>query len=106
MLCRFYGAKNYQFFKLEWEPLAYYITTMGKIFNWAQIFSIIFKYAILQVHKKSTTKKPTFYLLTYVMDIICTSFSYPAMNWHWTKEKPLIHIYYLVLWEDNYIPQL
>ena len=51
MLCRFYEVDNYQYFKMEWMSLAYYVATTGAIFNWVQIFSVTLKDVILQVQK-------------------------------------------------------
>ena len=45
-----------------------------------------------------------FYLSSYVVDFIRSSFGFPTMNWKWTKQNPPIHIYYSTLWEDKCIP--
>ena len=106
MLCRFYGVNNFQYFRLEWTPLAYYIETTCKVFNWKEIFSITFKDVILQAQKNLSTKKPSFYLSSYIMDVVCASLSFPAMNWHQTRGNPPIQIYFPILWEDNYRPHI
>ena len=64
------------------------------------------KEAIEKYQNTSTSRKPTFYLSGYVMDVFCATSSFPTMGWDWTKTSPLVHMYSSTLWEDNFIPHI
>ena len=78
MLCRLYGLPNYSYFKKEWAPIAHHVITMGESFPWASILSLKLKNAIQEFQKD--TKKPNFYLYTFIVDIFCAEFCFPNMG--------------------------
>ena len=62
------------------------------------------KEAIEKHQKTPTSRTPTFYIFSYVMDVFCATFPILAMGWNWTRIGPLAHIYCSPSWEDNFIP--
>jgi hypothetical protein len=47
--------------------------------------------------------EPTpFYMLAYIMNVVCYKTPFPLMNWSWTPKSPEpIDIYHSKLWEEN-----
>ena len=104
MLCRLYGLLNCTLFNAGWAPLSHHFFTIEDLFNWAQILSVILKEAIKKYQKTPTSRKPTFYLSAYVIDLFCVMSPFPAIGWNWTRVRPPIHIYCSSVWEENFIP--
>ena len=103
MLCRLYGLENCTSSKLEWAPLAHHVLTTGESFNWEHIFLMVLKEEIEKYEKTLTSRKPTIYLSTYIMEVLFLDMPFLAMRWDWKKIVPPIHIYCSALWEDNFI---
>jgi hypothetical protein len=101
MICRLYGEKNPQHFKLEWVPLLHQIVKKGKIFNWAEILSA----NILLVVKRSLESPPRFgvgfFMSSYLIDVVCAITPFPLMKWSWSLYEKPIHIYCSVLWNKK-----
>lgn len=47
-------------------------------------------------------QESNFYMSFYIMDSMCRGHNFPSMNWEWKGSSPLVHIYYLELWEARY----
>ena len=94
MLYRFYGVENFPIFKTGMDLVGLVHGNYKCNFPFGKKNSITFKGAILQVQKTPTTKKPNFYLSAYLMDVVCASFSFPTLGWHWIREIP--HTYSLL----------
>jgi hypothetical protein len=47
-------------------------------------------------------KKLGFYMSSYLIDVVCSSISFPTMGWDWNPSLPPIHIYFSELWDNNY----
>ena len=45
-------------------------------------------------------------MLSYVMDIFCTTSSFPNLGWNWKKDCPMVHIYFSDMWEDSFVPHI
>ena len=75
-------------FSDERTPLVHHIITHGHVFNWAYIFSVNLKAAMTLVKDSQATNKPKFYMYAYLFDIICSSFTFPLMKWHWNENTP------------------
>ena len=101
MLCRLYGLPNCSYFKEEWAPIAHHVITTSEYFPWASILSLELKNSIHEFRK--ATKKPNFYLSTFIMDIFCAEFCFPNMGWSWELPAPPMHIYHSKLWDTNYV---
>ena len=92
MFCRLYGLSNCSMFKAEWVPRADHILLIGESFNWEEILSVNLKEEIEKYQKTPTTRKPTFYISGYVMDVFCATSAFPALGWNWNKNSPSVHI--------------
>lgn len=43
---------------------------------------------------------------TYLVDLMCVSFTFPYMNWACNVKCPLIHVYFPNLCENNYMEHI
>ena len=93
MFCWLYGEANCTFFKVEWVPTAQHILLTGESFNWVQILSVNLQEQIDKYQKAPESKKPQFYMSTYVMDVFCVTSSFPDLGWNWQKDCTSVHIY-------------
>ena len=64
---------------------------------------MVLKEEIEKYEKTLASRKPTFYLSTYIMEVFFLDMPFLAMGWDWKKFGPPIHIYCSALWEDNFI---
>ena len=106
MFCRLYGLPNCSSFKAQWVPMANHILFIEHSFNSAQILSFNLHEEIEKYEKTPENRKPSFYMLGFVMDAFCASTAFSALNWNWTKKYPLVHIYCADMWDNNFIPRV
>jgi hypothetical protein len=102
MLCRIFGRKDTAHFLLPWVPIMHEVAE-GYSFNWAKILSDNLAKEITEYQSMKAKGKPTpFYMLAYIMDVICFMTPFPLMSWSWTSTgaEP-IHFYHSKLWEDK-----
>jgi hypothetical protein len=45
---------------------------------------------------------PTFYMASYLLDVICTRNVFTDMNLSWHVAELLVHVYFSILWENRY----
>jgi hypothetical protein len=45
---------------------------------------------------------PSFYMASYLLDVICAINVFVGMNLSWHVSKSLVHVYFNVLWENRY----
>ena len=74
MLCKLFGLSNSIVFKAEWALIAHHILTTRESFIWAKLLLVILNEAIEKYQKTPSSRKPTFYLSSYVMDVLCAAF--------------------------------
>ena len=103
MFCQLFGLPNYRDFKDEWTPIAHHLLLIGECFNLAQILSVSLKEAIEKYQKGSTSRKPTFYMSRYVMDIFYVTSSFPTVCYNWANTSLPVHIYFSYMWENNFV---
>ena len=84
-------------------PVVHHIFLIGESFNWAQILSVNLKEDIEKYQKTLATRKSTFYMSGYVIDVFYATYSFPDMGWSWSKNSPLIHIHCSYMWEDKFV---
>jgi hypothetical protein len=53
-----------------------------------------------QVPKEGDT--PTFYMASYLLDIICARNAFTGMNLNWHSSELTVHVYFSILWENRY----
>ena len=46
---------------------------------------------------------PTFYMASYLLDVICAGNTFAEMNLNWHPSELAVHVYYNILWEKRYI---
>jgi hypothetical protein len=44
----------------------------------------------------------TFYMDSYLMDLIYVINRFPELNWSWNMSKPPMHVYCQMIWEKKY----
>jgi hypothetical protein len=71
LMCRLYGEEKYIHFKDAWVPFFYILITNGFVFNWAAILSHVMKSFIERDKKPIIEILPTFYMASYLLDIVC-----------------------------------
>ena len=75
-------------------------------FNWAQILSCNLREEIEKYEKTPANRKPSFYMLGFVMDAFYGSNSFSALNWNWRDKYPPVHIYCADMSDKNFIPRV
>jgi hypothetical protein len=102
MTCRLYGREDTTHFFLQWVPLMHKVTE-GCSFDWAKLLSDSLTSRITEYRmQREREKVASFFMSTYIMDIVCFKTHFPLMSWSWapSNDEP-IHIYYSKLWEDK-----
>ena len=90
MICKLYGEDKCTHFKLEWTPIAHYVSDKGDVFNWEQLLSI----NISETTKGALgPKQPGFFMSSYLLDVVCASNHFPGMDWCWNPTSSPIHVY-------------
>jgi hypothetical protein len=102
LMCRLYGEATCILFKDDWVLVGLIVITNGSVFNWAAILSLAMKRAIEKAKKPTTEILPTFYMASYLLDIVCANNSFPGLNWNWNIAGSPIYVYCLGLWENKY----
>jgi hypothetical protein len=102
MMCRIYGKENTTHFFLPWVPIIHSMAE-GFSFDWAKILSDNLTSKISEYQTKKIKWQPTsFFMSSYVMDVICFMTLFPLMRWSWTSDSAEpIHDYHSKLWEDK-----
>ena len=88
MLCRLYGSASCTMFQAKWVPVAQHVLFIGDSFNWAQVLSFNLKYEIEKYQKTPSNQKSTFYMSGFVMDALCATSPFSALNWNWSENSP------------------
>jgi hypothetical protein len=102
MTYRLYGREDTTHFFLSWVPLMHTVAE-GYSFNWEKLLfdsltSRITKYRT----QKMNGKVASFFMYTYLMEVVCSMIPFPLMNWSWppSNAEP-VHVYHSKLWEDK-----
>jgi hypothetical protein len=45
---------------------------------------------------------PTFYMASYLLNVMCTRYVFVGMNLSWHVGELLVHVYFNILWEKRY----
>jgi hypothetical protein len=81
LIARLYDEQNCTHFKDAWLLFAYTVVTIGHVFNWATILSPSLN-RMIERAKKAKAKPgvvPTFYMVSYLMDVICATNIFPGV---------------------------
>jgi hypothetical protein len=81
MMCRLYGKENTAHFLLPWVPIMHTVAE-GFSFNWAKILYDNLVREIKEYQSPKAKGQPTsFYMLAYIMDVICFMTPFTLMGW-------------------------
>jgi len=83
-------------------PLAYTIAISGIGFNWGAIISKQLSTCIRQAQMPKEGETPSFYMDSYLLEIICARNVFSRMNLRWHTLELLVHVYFNILWENRY----
>jgi hypothetical protein len=102
LICRLYGEKDCSRFSEAWMPLAYTVAISGSGFNWGAIISKKLSICIQQAQMPKEGETPTFYMDSYLLDVMCARNIFASMNLSWHIAELPVHIYFSILWENRY----
>jgi hypothetical protein len=102
LICRLYGEKDCSRFSEAWMPLAYMVAISGRGFNWGAIISKQLSICIQQAQTPKEGETPSFYMASYLLDVICARNVFAGMNLSWHASELPVHVYFNVLWENRY----
>jgi hypothetical protein len=105
LLSRLYGEEDSTKFKESWLPFIYAVTKTSIMFNWEYVGekSSLLHWYKLCWHRNTTLRMHlTFYMASYLLNIICIINSFLGMGWQWKSNHLPIHIYCNNLWEPKY----
>jgi hypothetical protein len=102
LICRLYGEKDCSRFSEAWMPLAYTVAISGSGFNWGAIISKQLSICIQQAWTPKEGETPTFYMASYLLDVMCARNVFTGMNLSWHVAELSVHVYFNILWENRY----
>jgi hypothetical protein len=102
LICRLYGEKDCSRFSEAWMPLAYTVAISGRGFNWGAIISKQLSICIQQAQTPKEGETPSFYMASYLLDVICARNVFAGMNLSWHVSELPVHVYFSILWENRY----
>jgi hypothetical protein len=100
LICRFHGEKYFSRFLEALMPLAYTVAILGTGFNWGAIISKQLSTYIRQSQMPKEVETPSFYMASYLLDIICAKNVFSGMNLNWHSSELSIHVYFSILWDN------
>jgi hypothetical protein len=102
LLCRLHGEKDYSRFSEDWMPLDYTVAISRRSFNWGSIISKQLNTCIQQAQMPKEGDTPSFYMASYLLDVICARNAFVGMNLMWHSSELPVHVYFSILWENKY----
>jgi hypothetical protein len=102
LICRLYGENDCSKFSEAWMPLAYTVAISGRSFNWGAIISKQLSINLSQAQTPKEGEVLTFYMASYLLDVICARNIFAGMNLSWHIFELPVHVYFNILWENRY----
>jgi hypothetical protein len=102
LLCRLHGEKDCSRFSEAWMPLAYTVAISRIGFNWGAIISKQLSTCIRQAQMLKEGETPSFYMASYLLDVVCARNAFTGMNLNWHTSELPVHVYFDILWENRY----
>jgi hypothetical protein len=102
LIYRLYGEKDCSKFSEAWMPLAYTVAIVGSSFNWGAIISKQLRIYVQQAQTPKEGEAPTFYMASYLLDVMCARNIFAGMNLIWHVAELPVHVYFSILWENRY----
>jgi hypothetical protein len=97
LICRLYGEKHCSIFSEAWMPLAYTVAIFESGFNWGAIISKQLSICIQQAQTSKEGETPTFYMASYLLDVMCIRNIFVGMNLSWHVAELSFHVYFSIL---------
>jgi hypothetical protein len=102
LICRLNGEKYFSKFSGAWIPLAYTVVIVRCSFNWGEIISKQMRICAQQAQASKEGEAPTFYMDSYLLDVMCGKNIFVDINLSWHVAKLPFHVYFSVLWENRF----
>jgi hypothetical protein len=102
LIYRLYGEKDCSKFSEKWIPLAYTMEIIGRSFKLGPIISKKLSIGVHQAHTSKEGEAPTFYLASYLLNVMCARNVSVGMNLRWNVAELMVHIYFNILCENMY----
>jgi hypothetical protein len=102
LLCKLHGEKDCSRFLEAWMPLTYTVAIFGIGFNWRAIISKQMSTYIRQAQTLKEGETLSFYMASYLLDVVCARNDFDGMNLIWHTSDLLVHVYFGILWENRY----
>jgi hypothetical protein len=83
LIFHLYGEKDCSKFFEAWMPLAYTVVISGSVFNWGSIISKQLSIRIEQAQKPNPGEAPSFFMESYLLDVMCARNIFPGMGLSW-----------------------
>jgi hypothetical protein len=74
----------------------------GSVFNWGAIISKQLSIRVEQAKKPKAGEVPTFFMASYLLDVVCARNVFPGLGLSWHVLKLPVHVYFIILWENRY----
>jgi hypothetical protein len=71
-------------------------------FNWGAIISKQLSTCIRQAQTPKEGETLSFYMASYLLDVICARNVFSGMNLNWHSSELPVHVYFNILWENRY----
>jgi hypothetical protein len=82
--------------------LAFTVAISSTGFNWGTIISKQLSTFIRQAQVPKKGDTPTFYMASYLLDIVYARNTFIGMNLNWHSLELLVHVCFNILWENRY----
>jgi hypothetical protein len=97
LICQLYGEKGFSKFSKAWMPLEYTVAIIGCIFSWGEIISKQLSSCVQEAQTSKEGEAPTFYMASYLVDVMCARNVFIGMNLSWHVAEVLVHVYFSVM---------
>jgi hypothetical protein len=78
-------------------PLAYTMAIFGSGFNLGDIISNQLSICIQHAQISKEGETPTFYMTSYLLDVMCARNIFTSMNLSWHVTELSVHVYFSIL---------
>jgi hypothetical protein len=96
-----WGERLFQVFR-GFDASTYIVGISGRGFNWGEIISKKLSIFIQQAQTPKEGETPSFYMASYLLDIICARNVFARINLSWHVSELPVHVYFNALWENRY----
>ena len=83
-------------------PLACTVAIPVCSFNWGAKISKQHSICVPQAQVPKEGEALTFYMASYLLDVMCAINVFVGMNMRWHVAELLVHVYFNMLWENMY----